>query len=1532
MTNSTDLKLAPVSTNQASQAIAAQLLEQILDKSHPLLVEGLYLAALSPSYDTSLFKAMRARDDGRDEQLVARLARFSFIQPQEDDSRYAMMPTERDILLRRWIEIEPQAFATAHQRALDFWETHPHPEPFTQDQNRLYHLLVVNGRAGLEHLVSSFRAYAGERRLAATDRLLSTAAEIRPYLAAMKAAWLSDLDILLTYLKARLAQLRGKWQESLPVLKKLIHKAALSPQLTPYVTRAYGLALAETGQYVEAIEQYQSALEAFAQQPGEKTEQAFNMLNLGDAYVGLAVSARGYREIIPPRTGRWQRWVSGILSLRALLPLIVYLSFHFGLRVWRPGFWLMLQEIDWIIARLFVSGVRWYRQALQLLDRPDTRAGRVQAEEKLAQLYLIMGDADQAAVSFRALLEESKTPLSEYRRGSVQAGLGQALLRLGQLEAAQEQLEAALPIVRTYQDIELAAQVHGLLAEAFLQRKQPAKSLEQFSAAMRLYQKQKNIVSATEIAERLQELSQNQHLSSQERETASTTTQNITRRKYLRRFRHPALVTFKRVGLILLPVFILLIPMLSINIKGGAILTEPHFYPSPLTEPNPDYTPTLGQVVEHVIPVFKAEFVLWQVLALILFYLLAYTLIGVFVIVRTPLSTVQAAQSEAIHLDFQGLRSGLGETEQEVRWSEIHRIFSANIELFQSLMTENSSILLSSPQNKLIIRGSTAWYQALQKHIRAFSSPKTRFIDLGYRVLKSRPGGLYILSLLVLALFILLREWAPQLLNTNLAGTPYSLIDLYPYLYLGLFLPPLWWIVARPLYIQAHINPRSRLPWWAAGGGLLLVLVHWVLVSLIRLPLPNIYPSLAAFVLLGSSGVAIWKARHIRDEQPIYSLPARAASAIGIVAILILVSLELWSEVKAYHHLVVGNWQRDQGIQARAEERQAVAGWLLEKAISSYDSTLALSPGNETALNNRAAIQALLGRYEAATADYAAALQEARTPASIYASRAMAYEIWSMDLSAEGKTKEAQKKLALALTNFNRAIKLDPQNADYHIWRGVVRHARGWLDEALEDFEQAIELAPQNAHAFTGRGWVLFQQAEQLSDDAHQEENENRQSELDELAQETYQRALKSFQKAAEYEANSAEIWVAVGYGHFELAEYEKTMSAWEKAIELDPDNPLTIISHGMGHWLMADANRCFSSDATLAEKEEAATRLHLAIDDLNRALTLQPSDDWTYRVRAQIEYLLAFCPGHNYEEQLKASIASYDQALIYAPQRAFYWQFRARLGQALGKEIFLNEPEREAEAWVALAIAAADINKAYELDPEDAANLAWRDYITQEAWGRYHFTRGWNYYEAGDYLLAEADAEKAALFLPQDAEAAFNAGLVTLVQGKNQQAAAWYLEGLERATSIEESGAYIKTLQVGLNDLQAMLEAHQKLNWLGEPIVSLLEAEIAYAEGDYARAALEFERAASLRPQNAASSFQDGLIALFQGKSKQAAEHYIGGLKQILDRQDKARVRIVQKALNDLLAMQEANPELRWLAESILKELQSIVEALAPE
>jgi len=55
----------------------------------------------------------------------------------------------------------------------------------------------------------------------------------------------------------------------------------------------------------------------------------------------------------------------------------------------------------------------------------------------------------------------------------------------------------------------------------------------------------------------------------------------------------------------------------------------------------------------------------------------------------------------------------------------------------------------------------------------------------------------------------------------------------------------------------------------------------------------------------------------------------------------------------------------------------------------------------------------------------------------------------------------AQEDIAEAIKQRRELVKLDPQNAEYHLHLGMLLETEGQLPEALQSFDRAIELEPQ---------------------------------------------------------------------------------------------------------------------------------------------------------------------------------------------------------------------------------------------------------------------------------------------------------------------------------------------------------------------------------------------------------------------------------------------------------------------------------------
>lgn len=170
--------------------------------------------------------------------------------------------------------------------------------------------------------------------------------------------------------------------------------------------------------------------------------------------------------------------------------------------------------------------------------------------------------------------------------------------------------------------------------------------------------------------------------------------------------------------------------------------------------------------------------------------------------------------------------------------------------------------------------------------------------------------------------------------------------------------------------------------------------------------------------------------------------------------------------------------------------------------------------------------------------------------ADAYNSRGLAYFCLSSDKRA--------------MDDFNRAIELDPNLADAYINRGI-RYCYFSQDEkAIEEFNNAIRVDPNNADAYYYRGLMYY--------DSSQDG-----------------RAIDDFNKTIELDPNYAIAYINRGKIAYRLKQYEIAIEDFNRAIELEPNNDYAYIQRGNAYAGLKQYKR--------------------AIEDFNRAIQLDPND-----------------------------------------------------------------------------------------------------------------------------------------------------------------------------------------------------------------------------------------------------------------------------------------------------------------------------------
>jgi hypothetical protein len=1319
-------------------ADGADPLAAILAGSHSLMVEAFYLASIPEWYDAAFLDALRLQDDGREEGLVERLARYSFIVPlaeaPRDHPAYYVHSQERTALQRRWIAQDPEAYRAAHARALAFWQERPDPNPYAQVQNVLYHLLFVDFQGAIHFLLDRFRDYRNERHLPAIERLLKTAREAQSHLDLLEHDQAAAFQDLLIYLAARLAQLRGDWTAAAEALAPLfVRFDALELSLRPYLLRARAYDLARQGQYAGAIEDLRQALKEFGRPAvaGSRwgiieAERGYTLVALGDAYVDLAAAAsgRGHRRRYDgpgdPRQGNlWARLWPGF-NFVVSLPLVLYLGFTLGRRVWHPRFWPALIGLDWIIARLMATGARYYRQADDILEQHGKAAEGLVADEKLAALYLRLGDAAEAERLCRWLLGQEASSVGPYRQALVRVMLADALIGLGRPGEAREPLRVALPVLDEYMDYPREARALELLGEALLATGQGAEAMLTLASASLRYQETGRWLDATRLAEGLEGWLRGKPTAGPAGQSAAEVVQALPCRQYPGSYRHPVLLFFRQFILASLPFVLLLVPLLTMVLETRLALgSGMQFQLRPVLTGRGEYLPALSPALDPAITAANvssagvSEAVLKMGSAFVLVYLLSSLLLGLAAIVFTPLTSVEArGRGATVFLDQEavavgGAGDGDGEAQQaRLPWPDLDCQIQADVCLWGRPLEDRSAFALVGGGQRLIVRGLTAWYSALQRRVSSCRREGSQVQDLSFQIFPSRLGWLYVANLvLVLLLWAIAASPDETLVHLDLPGINYGAADLYPYLFLVLLMAPLWWGVCQPTRQRIHLRPRTRLPLLMLGIGLLLLGIQILLRFRPLLTVVDLYLPLATIAVLLAGEWGLWRAR--AGGERVHSAALRLGSAPVVLLACLLLGTVMIRDVLAYHALVQGNGLRDRALKEDAGEEGSV---LLRRAMAAYDR----------------------------------------------AERLGKWPIWGLD------TRPAAR-ISLGLPAPLGFPWLSARSS-----RGLLQLRAGLYSEAIATLSEAVDYAPAEhrillsravARALVGRGWAAYLRVQ--DDPAGAEQH--------------YDAALTDFRRATEVDVNSFEAWLAQGYTRYARSQYKDALPAWERAEQLEPHSPVALFALGLVHWRLGlnAPDRCaeYQQSGSYFQRAAAADTI-VPQAPADRALA--------YRAAAQVQYLVGlYCEGYGPLRANMEAVGLYERAVDLDSQPG-YWYRKGSLSHLVASALHESGDPAGACRWLQMALG--DLEQALRALPGRQTYLEERASLLRDAATWAEERRA-----AGDAAEALAYYELLARYMPEEAEGAFHAGMGCLALGDGAGALAWYDEGLRRAAAARD-------------------------------------------------------------------------------------------------------------------------------------------------
>lgn len=226
------------------------------------------------------------------------------------------------------------------------------------------------------------------------------------------------------------------------------------------------------------------------------------------------------------------------------------------------------------------------------------------------------------------------------------------------------------------------------------------------------------------------------------------------------------------------------------------------------------------------------------------------------------------------------------------------------------------------------------------------------------------------------------------------------------------------------------------------------------------------------------------------------------------------------------------------------------------EAINLYNDLLSTSPNNAVYLLNRGWCQMNASGFSKGSEDLLAALRIDKNCSRCYIGLAIIsmnnsafddaleqanYAIKSEDTASfnyfiRGQIYEALGDNYKAGYDFNSAIELNPNVADYYYSRGNFLFRVQKYALAIDDFSSAILLEPLVAEYHFQRGYTYYMQK-------------------------NYRFALPDIRKAVELDSNNNDFWLGKGAVEEALGRIEESKASYSKAVKLNPNNALAFFN-----------------------------------------------------------------------------------------------------------------------------------------------------------------------------------------------------------------------------------------------------------------------------------------------------------------------------------------------------------------------------------
>lgn len=271
-----------------------------------------------------------------------------------------------------------------------------------------------------------------------------------------------------------------------------------------------------------------------------------------------------------------------------------------------------------------------------------------------------------------------------------------------------------------------------------------------------------------------------------------------------------------------------------------------------------------------------------------------------------------------------------------------------------------------------------------------------------------------------------------------------------------------------------------------------------------------------------------------------------------------------------------------------------------------WNDVVRKSPGKARPIYNRGLVYESRRELDKAITDYSKAIMLEPNFYAAYNNRGDVY-----------KRKGEPDK---AMDDFNKAIEINPGGYEAYNNRGSAYQYKGDLDRAIADFSQAVEIKPDYDKAYSNRG------------NAYQSKGE-------------FDRALSDYNKALEIRPGSYEAYNNRGLVYQSQNALDKALADYNKALEIKPDYEKAYANRGNVYQLKGEFDRAildynralkimpdfYEVYANRGLAYQSKNELDKAISDFSKAIDLNPQNGSAYGDRA-----VAYFLNKEYEKSLE--------------------------------------------------------------------------------------------------------------------------------------------------------------------------------------------------------------------------------------------------------------------------------------------------------